>query len=702
MRDARATNLIEPDYGAVSQAALHGLGLDVSRDQAAELLEATYISGIEGGKAPFDDARATLLELRRRGFLLGTVTNRAFGGERFRADIRAAGLDIGWDVEAVSIEVGYLKPHPSIFLYALEQLDVAPSETLMVGNSLAEDIAGAQRLGMSAAWRRSLPDAEAVTPDFTFDELLRAPRLPELAGARLMAGEQRTWGGASPATWTPSRATTRLASTGPLRARHRRLRRARPHARQAGHHPAEDADAIIAGLALVLERLPRGPRRVAAPNSKTSTRTSRPCSANRIGEAAGRLHTARSRNDQVSLLNRLVVREACDDAIEASSRFIRVLCTLAEEHAADPMPGYTHVQRAQPVTLGHHLLAYGEMLLRDRDRFRDCRRRTNVMPLGSGRALRLAVPARPRDGRQGTGLRRHHPQQPRRHGRPRLRAEFIAACAITQMHISRLAEEIVALGQRRVRLRLASRRLRDGLQHDAPEEERRCRRARAWPHRPGLRRTHQHPHEPQGPTARLQPRPAGRQGGGLRRRRGRHPDPPDLRGHASRPALQPRPHAPGRRRKLLPRHRCRRLPREKRHALPRSARHRSAASSAPAKSVAANSTSSRSPSTPPPARSSSPTSSTSLSTPPSPPATSPAAPPLARSASQQPNSARYSPENGGVPSLGQVCLSRSSEPRPSGSGAMMIHLSVGPLVDVLRLRIPGAQHRSASRRARFE
>jgi HAD superfamily hydrolase (TIGR01549 family) len=180
MHDARATNLIEPDYGAVSQAALHGLGLDVSRDQAAELLEATYISGIEGGKAPFDDARATLLELRRRGFLLGTVTNRAFGGERFRADIRAAGLDIGWDVEAVSIEVGYLKPHPSIFLYALEQLDVAPSETLMVGNSLAEDIAGAQRLGMSAAWRRSLPDAEAVTPDFAFDELCALLDFPEL------------------------------------------------------------------------------------------------------------------------------------------------------------------------------------------------------------------------------------------------------------------------------------------------------------------------------------------------------------------------------------------------------------------------------------------------------------------------------------------------------------------------------------------
>ncbi|MEO9255515.1 MAG: hypothetical protein ABI305_08250, partial [Tepidiformaceae bacterium] len=100
MRRARTTDLIEPDYGAVSQAALAGLGLFLNRDQAGHLLEATYISGIEGGKAAFTDARSTLLELRARGFLLGAVTNRAFGGERFRSDLRDAGLDIGWDSEA--------------------------------------------------------------------------------------------------------------------------------------------------------------------------------------------------------------------------------------------------------------------------------------------------------------------------------------------------------------------------------------------------------------------------------------------------------------------------------------------------------------------------------------------------------------------------------------------------------------------------
>lgn len=184
MRTARLTGFAEPDYGIVSQAALAGIGLDLTREQAATVLESTYISGIEGGKAPFADALSTLTELRRRGFLLGTVTNRAFGGERFRADLRDAGLDIGWDAEAVSVEVGYLKPHPAIFEFALGALGVAAPEALMVGNSLAEDVAGAQQLGMAAAWRRSAPDAEGVTPDFVFDELAELLDIPALRERR--------------------------------------------------------------------------------------------------------------------------------------------------------------------------------------------------------------------------------------------------------------------------------------------------------------------------------------------------------------------------------------------------------------------------------------------------------------------------------------------------------------------------------------
>jgi putative hydrolase of the HAD superfamily len=180
MRQARASDLAEPDYGAVCREALIPLGLDVTREQAAAILDAAYVSGAEGGKAPYPDARSTLLELRRRGFRLGIVTNRAFGGERFRTDLREAGLDIGWDAAAVSVEVGYLKPHPALFEAALKELGATPAETLMVGNSLAEDVAGAQRLGMAAAWRRSAPDAEDVQPDYTFDDVAELLELPVL------------------------------------------------------------------------------------------------------------------------------------------------------------------------------------------------------------------------------------------------------------------------------------------------------------------------------------------------------------------------------------------------------------------------------------------------------------------------------------------------------------------------------------------
>ena len=107
-----------------------------------------------------------------------------------------------------------------------------------------------------------------------------------------------------------------------------------------------------------------------------------------IGPAAGRLHTARSRNDQVATDFRLWVRDAIDAADEGLAALQRALVTRAEEHAGDVMPGFTHLQTAQPVTLGHHLMAYYEMLRRDRSRFADARARMNECPLGRGRAGR--------------------------------------------------------------------------------------------------------------------------------------------------------------------------------------------------------------------------------------------------------------------------------------------------------------------------
>ncbi len=203
-----------------------------------------------------------------------------------------------------------------------------------------------------------------------------------------------------------------------------------------------DAAAIVSGLAAVLDDFREGRVRWRPELEDIHTHVET-ILREKIGEAAGRLHTARSRNDQVALLNRMLVREACDHITGGAEALIGVLCDLAEKHAADAMPGYTHVQRAQPVTLGHHLLAYGEMLLRDRDRFRDCRRRVNVMPLGSGA---LAGSPYPLDRQMVAdelgfdGVSRNSLDATADRD---FIAEFLAACAITQAHVSRLAEEIV-------------------------------------------------------------------------------------------------------------------------------------------------------------------------------------------------------------------------------------------------------------------
>ncbi len=103
----------------------------------------------------------------------------------------------------------------------------------------------------------------------------------------------------------------------------------------------------------------------------------------RIGSAGKRLHTARSRNDQVALDIRLYLRHECDDVLNQLTELVDVLCKKAEQYADAVMPGYTHLQRAQPITFGHHLMAYAEMLLRDKERIIDAKNRMNYCPLGS-------------------------------------------------------------------------------------------------------------------------------------------------------------------------------------------------------------------------------------------------------------------------------------------------------------------------------
>jgi argininosuccinate lyase len=163
----------------------------------------------------------------------------------------------------------------------------------------------------------------------------------------------------------------------------------------------------------------------------------------RIGEAGKRLHTARSRNDQVATDFRLWVRDALDGLSGQITDLMRALATRAAAHATDPMPGFTHLQTAQPVTFGHHLLAYVEMLDRDRGRLADARQRMNVSPLGSAALAGTSFPIDRHATAAALGFDRPTANSLDAVSDRDFALEFLSAAAISAMHLSRLAEEIV-------------------------------------------------------------------------------------------------------------------------------------------------------------------------------------------------------------------------------------------------------------------
>lgn len=162
-----------------------------------------------------------------------------------------------------------------------------------------------------------------------------------------------------------------------------------------------------------------------------------------IGEPAGRLHTARSRNDQVATDFRLWVREQCDAAIDGLQAVQRVLLAQAEAGADWVMPGFTHLQTAQPVTWGHHMLAYVEMLGRDAGRFRDARARLNESPLGAAALAGTSFPIDREMTAHALGFDRPCANSLDAVSDRDFALEFLSAASICAMHLSRLAEELV-------------------------------------------------------------------------------------------------------------------------------------------------------------------------------------------------------------------------------------------------------------------
>ncbi|NML07191.1 argininosuccinate lyase [Sphingomonas sp. G-3-2-10] len=206
--------------------------------------------------------------------------------------------------------------------------------------------------------------------------------------------------------------------------------------------PADDAAAISAGLADVAAEFEANGVPVDLALEDIHMLSESKLAAG-IGPTAGRLHTARSRNDQVATDFRLWVRDAIDEADSALGALVDALLVRAEEHADSVMPGFTHLQVAQPVTLGHHLMAYVEMFSRDRSRLKDARARMNLSPLGSAALAGTGFPIDREATAAALGF-----DGPTRNSLDSVSdrdfaIEYLTSATQCSLHLSRLAEEFV-------------------------------------------------------------------------------------------------------------------------------------------------------------------------------------------------------------------------------------------------------------------
>ena len=218
------------------------------------------------------------------------------------------------------------------------------------------------------------------------------------------------------------------------------------HAHMLGRQgiiPQEDAAKIVDGLNGILADIETGAIAFdsAAEDIHMFVET---LLTERIGEAGKRLHTGRSRNDQVALDAHLFVKASCAEAIASIKRLTTVLLDAAEKHAHTVMPGFTHMQKAQPITLGFHLMAYCEMLARDAARFAHCSAAADVSPLGSGALAGTTYPLDRQSVANALGLSTITQNALDGVSDRDFNLDFLYASSVTMMHLSRLCEEIIA------------------------------------------------------------------------------------------------------------------------------------------------------------------------------------------------------------------------------------------------------------------
>jgi argininosuccinate lyase len=206
--------------------------------------------------------------------------------------------------------------------------------------------------------------------------------------------------------------------------------------------PAADGKRICRGLTEIEQEIAGGAFRFEPADEDIHMAIERRLTE-KIGPAGGRLHTARSRNDQVALDLRLYVRAEIGTVLKQITAFQKALVGLARKHARAVMPGYTHLQRAQPVLFAHHLLAYHAMLERDGERLADCRRRADVLPLGAGALAGTTFPIDPDQVARELRFARVATNSVDAVSDRDFIVELLAVAAILAAHLSRLAEEIV-------------------------------------------------------------------------------------------------------------------------------------------------------------------------------------------------------------------------------------------------------------------
>jgi len=217
------------------------------------------------------------------------------------------------------------------------------------------------------------------------------------------------------------------------------------HARMLGHAgiiSKAESEKIVRGLKAVAIDIERGKLRF-DPALEDVHMNIEAALTKKIGPAGGKLHTARSRNDQVALDARLYLRAEIKQITLHIEALQGALVGQAEKNLDVVMPGYTHLQRAQPVLLSHHLMAYAEMLERDRDRLMDCLKRTEVLPLGSAALAGTALPIDRKFVAKALGFRAISRNSIDAVSDRDFIAEFLAAASIMMVHLSRLGEELV-------------------------------------------------------------------------------------------------------------------------------------------------------------------------------------------------------------------------------------------------------------------